>query len=94
MSSDTLHLRIQSADIPRDVKPEVESVLTELAPLVGRLRDQRQAWELATDGSWQRARPEGNRDSFDGLGTHQLLMNLAYQRAHVSVERKDTTSNV
>lgn len=55
------------------------------------LRDQRQAWELGADGSWQRVRPEGNRDSCDGLGTHQVPMNLACQRAHVSVERKDTT---
>jgi hypothetical protein len=43
MSSDTLHVRIQSADIPRDVKPEVESVLAELAPLVAaRVKEKRQ----------------------------------------------------
>jgi polyphosphate kinase len=57
------------------------------------LRDERQAWELATDGSWQRVRSEGSRDS-SGPGTHQLLMNLACQRAHVPIAHNDTISHM
>jgi hypothetical protein len=34
MSSDTYIVRIPSADVPRALKPEVESVLAELIPLV------------------------------------------------------------
>lgn len=36
------------------------------------LHDTRQAWVLASDGSWSQLPPEGN-----ALGTHQTLMNLA-----------------
>jgi hypothetical protein len=43
MSRDTLVVRIPSADIPQDVKPEVESLLAELAPLVAaRVKEKRQ----------------------------------------------------
>src|SRR5947207_6702740 len=42
MSTDTLVVRISSADVPRDLKAEVESVLAELVPLVtARVREQR-----------------------------------------------------
>ena len=34
MSSDTYIVRIPSGDVPRALKPEVESVLAELIPLV------------------------------------------------------------
>src|SRR5205807_8343345 len=34
MSSDTFVVRISSADVPSDLKPEVESVLAELVPLI------------------------------------------------------------
>ena len=43
MSSDTYIVRIPSADVPKDLKPEVESVLAELVPLVAaRIREKRQ----------------------------------------------------
>ncbi len=43
MSSDTYIVRIHSAGIPRDLKPEVESVLAELIPLVAaRVKEKRQ----------------------------------------------------
>jgi polyphosphate kinase len=46
------------------------------------LHDQRQAWELAADGSWSQLRPDGV--PADGnLGTHAILMNRARERAHV-----------
>ena len=43
MSSDTLVVRIPSADLPQDLKPEVESLLAELAPLIAaRIKQKRQ----------------------------------------------------
>jgi hypothetical protein len=43
MSRDTYIVRIPSADVPRDLKPEVESVLAELVPLVAaRVKEKRQ----------------------------------------------------
>ena len=43
MSSNTLVLRISSAEIPRSLKPEIESVLEELAPLVvAKVKERRQ----------------------------------------------------
>jgi polyphosphate kinase len=41
------------------------------------LRDRRQAWVLASDGTWSQLRPEGDAGSAGVLGTHQTLMNLA-----------------
>lgn len=46
------------------------------------LRDRRQAWELAADGSWSQLRPEGNSACDDGLGTQYVLMNRARERAN------------
>ena len=45
------------------------------------LRDRRQAWVLAADGSWSQLKPEGEADSAESLGTHQVLMNLARAQA-------------
>jgi polyphosphate kinase len=45
------------------------------------LRDRREAWTLAADGSWSRMRPEGGTDGPEVLGTHQVLMSLARARA-------------
>jgi polyphosphate kinase len=45
------------------------------------LRDQRQAWVLAADGSWSRLRPEGDETAPESLGTHQVMMNLARAQA-------------
>jgi len=45
------------------------------------LRDRRQAWVLAADGSWSQLKPEGEADSAEFLGTHQVLMNLARAQA-------------
>jgi polyphosphate kinase len=45
------------------------------------LRDRRQAWELAADGSWSQVRTDGNPDSDDNAGTHHILMNRARERA-------------
>jgi len=49
------------------------------------LRDRRQAWTLAADGSWSQLRPEAGADGPEGtpevVGTHQVLMNLARIRA-------------
>ena len=43
MSIDTFIVRIPSADVPRELKHEIESVLAELAPLVtARIREKRQ----------------------------------------------------
>ena len=43
MSSNTYIVRIPSADVPRDLKPEVESVLMELVPLItARVKEKRQ----------------------------------------------------
>jgi hypothetical protein len=43
MSTDTYIVRIPSADVPRDLKPEVESLLAELIPLVtARIKEKRQ----------------------------------------------------
>jgi hypothetical protein len=43
MGIDTFIVRIPSADVPRDLKHEIESVLAELAPLVtARIREKRQ----------------------------------------------------
>lgn len=43
MSNDTYIVRIPSADVPRALKPEVESVLAELIPLVAaRVKEKRQ----------------------------------------------------
>ena len=43
MSNDTYIVRIPSADVPRDLKSEVESVLAELIPLVtARVKEKRQ----------------------------------------------------
>src|ERR1700722_7938879 len=43
MSSDTYIVRIPSADVPRDLKSEVESVLAELIPLItARVKEKRQ----------------------------------------------------
>jgi polyphosphate kinase len=50
------------------------------------LRDRRQAWELDADGAWRRA--EADADSSDNSGTHQLLMDLACERAHLHISRK------
>lgn len=43
MSSNTYIVRIPSADVPRDLKPQVESVLAELIPLItARVKEKRQ----------------------------------------------------
>src|SRR5258705_1816105 len=43
MSSDTFIVRIPSADVPRDLKDEIQGVLAELAPLVtARIKEKRQ----------------------------------------------------
>src|SRR3984893_9884531 len=43
MSSDTFIVRIPSADVPRDLKEEIQGVLAELAPLVtARIKEKRQ----------------------------------------------------
>src|ERR1700730_3372513 len=43
MSSDTFILRIPSADVPRDLKDEIQGVLADLAPLVtARIKEKRQ----------------------------------------------------
>jgi polyphosphate kinase len=44
------------------------------------LRDRRQAWALAADGSWSQLHPEGDQEDPEVLGTHQVLMNLARAR--------------
>lgn len=42
MTSDTFVVRIPSSDVPADLKPEVESVLAELAPLIAaRVKEKR-----------------------------------------------------
>jgi polyphosphate kinase len=45
------------------------------------LRDRRQAWALAADGSWSQLRPEGDAAAPEALGTHQVMMNLARAQA-------------
>src|SRR5438105_15208237 len=43
MSSNTFIVRIPSADVPRDLKDEIQGVLAELAPLVtARIKEKRQ----------------------------------------------------
>jgi polyphosphate kinase len=43
------------------------------------LRDRRQAWILASDGTWSQLRPEGSDESPEVLGTHRYLMNISAQ---------------
>jgi len=45
------------------------------------LRDGRQAWVLASDGTYSQMRPQGNPEGPETLGTHQTLMNLTRARA-------------
>jgi hypothetical protein len=51
MTADTLILRIPFADLPRELKPQVESVLAELAPVVAsRVKEKRRTdFELLVD---------------------------------------------
>jgi polyphosphate kinase len=49
------------------------------------LRDRRQAWILADDGTWTQLRPgadEAEADAPEVVGTHQALMNLATAHAN------------
>jgi polyphosphate kinase len=46
------------------------------------LHDQRQAWVLHQDGNWTQLKPDAGTGA-EALGTHQLLMNLARERAAV-----------
>jgi polyphosphate kinase len=45
------------------------------------LRDRRQAWTMAADGSWSQLRPEADGDGSEVAGTHQTMMNLARIRS-------------
>lgn len=45
------------------------------------LRDKRQAWILNSDGKYVQLHPNENTDGSEGLGSHQVLMDLALARA-------------
>jgi polyphosphate kinase len=45
------------------------------------LRDKRQAWILASDGTYSQLRPEGDPEGPETLGSQQALMNLTRRRA-------------
>jgi polyphosphate kinase len=44
------------------------------------LRDQRQAWQMNSDGSYTQLRPAASADGPEGLGTHRTLMDLTRHR--------------
>jgi polyphosphate kinase len=45
------------------------------------LRDQRQAWVLGADGKYTQLHPENGASRPEGVGTHQMLMEIALARA-------------
>jgi polyphosphate kinase len=45
------------------------------------LRDRREAWVLGPDGKYVQLHPENGASGPEGVGTHQMLMNLAEERA-------------
>jgi polyphosphate kinase len=44
------------------------------------LRDQRQAWEMSTDGSYRQLHAAGGATGPEALGTHQTLMDMTKAR--------------
>ncbi len=74
MSRNLSH-RVEAA-VPLE-DPIIQSRLREILDTM--LADNRQAWDLASDGTWTQRRPKENEPD---RGTHQLLTNLTTERTH------------
>ncbi len=83
-SADWMHRNLQSrveAIVPVEDRPLRERLWEILQTM---LSDQRQAWEMRSDGSYTQRQPS---DPARALGTHQALMNAARQMAAQAAER-------
>ena len=47
------------------------------------LRDRREAWVLGPDGKYIQLHPEDGASGPEGVGTHEMLMSLATERANL-----------